>query len=241
MTGALRFADFRKDSIVLLDGATHRVTGTEADGATVTLVVEDGSERSIAVSLVELYAKVCEGTAQTLDPIVRADLADNSPPVTIAFLSTAARIDWYHRMILLRGLLRVSGCAPKSAAYRRAYSDTTRLLAWVRENSGISSEKSWSAKRTNDVLRNWRHHGGAFAAFLVQCVPARRRRRTDPTMQEFRDLVRATAKSLPDASTASLHRVAGAAWRARKAAKDAGDGPRQSTSELNKSRKNSND
>lgn len=241
MTGALRFADFRKGSVVLLDGAVCRVTGTENDGATVTLVAQDGSDRALTVSLVELYAKVCDGTAQAFDPIVRAELAETSPPVTIAFLSTAASIDWYHRMILLRGLLRVAGCAPKSAAYQRAFSDTTRLLAWVRENSGVSSEKSWSAKRTNDVLRHWRQHGGAFAAFLVQCVPARRRKRTDPTMQEFRDLVRATAKSLPDASTASLHRVAGAAWRARKAAKDAGDGPRQSTSELNKSRKNSND
>jgi hypothetical protein len=222
VTGALRFGDFRIGTLVLIDGSVCRVTGTESDGAAVVLQAENGSGVSTTISLAELYARVCEGTAQSYDPIARPDAAANMPPVTLAFLSTAASIDWYHRMILLRGLLRVSGCSPRSASYQRAFSDTSRLLEWVRGQSGVSSSKTWSAKRLNDVLRNWRHHGGAIAALLVQCVPARRRRSTNASAKAFQDLVRATTKKLPNASIATIHRVAGAALRSRRAGPDAG-------------------
>lgn len=217
MTGALRFGDFRVGSTVLIDGLQWRVTGTGNDGSSVSVLAEDGSGRATAISLAELYARVCEGTVQCVDPVTRHDVAATTPPVTLAFLSNAACIDWYHRMILLRGLMRVATCSPRSAKYRRAFSDANQLLVWFREQSGVSTSKSWSAKRTNDVLRNWRHHGGAIAALLVQCVPARRRRPTNATTKAFQDLVRATTKKLPDASIATIHRAAGAAMRKRHA------------------------
>jgi hypothetical protein len=213
-------ADFRIGSLVRLGELTCRVTGTDHDGATVVLVAEDGSEQSINISRAELCARLCDDTARIIDPIARPDLAANMPPVTLAFLSTAASIDWYHRMILLRGLMHVSACAPRSAIYQRAFIDATRLLEWVRTQSGVSSSKVWSAKRTNDVLRNWRHYGGAIAALLVQFVPARRRRPTNASTRAFRALVHSTTKRLPNASTATIHRVAGAAIRARRLDQD---------------------
>jgi hypothetical protein len=135
------------------------------------------------------------------------------PPVTLAFLPTASKIDWYHRMVLLRGLLVASMHGPRAGEFRRAYSDAMRLLDWVRRNSNISSTKQWSAKRLNDVLRAWRRHGGAIAALLVQSVPARRKRPADPKTQAYRELVQKTTKAYPYASTATVHRASGAAAR----------------------------
>jgi hypothetical protein len=218
-------ADFRIGSLIQLGELTCRVSGTDHDGATVVLVAEDGSERSISISRAELCARMCNDTARVVDPIARPDLAADMPPVTLEFLSNAARLDWYHRMILLRGLMHASACSPRSAIYQRAFSDATRLLAWVRTESGVSSSKAWSAKRTNDLLRNWRHHGGAIAALLVQFVPARRRKSTDASTKVFRELVHSTTKALPNASTATIARVAGAALRARDAATAAKKSP----------------
>lgn len=215
MIGALRLADFRIGSLIQLGELMCRVSGTDHDGATVVLMAEDGSEQSISISRADLCTRMCDDTARIVDPIARSELVPDMPPVTFEFLSNAARIDWYHRMILLRGLMHASACSPRSAIYQRAFSDAAELLKWVRTQSGVSSSKTWSTKRTNDVLRNWRHHGGAIAALLVQFVPARRRKSTDPSTKAFRELVHSTTKALPNASTATIARVASAALRAR--------------------------
>jgi hypothetical protein len=215
-------ADFRIGTLIRLGELTCQVAGTDHHGATVVVIAEDGSERSISISRAELCARLCDDTARVVDPIARPDLVESTPPVTLAFLSNAARIDWYHRMILLRGLMHVSTCSPRSATYQRAFSEATRLLEWVRTQSCLPSGKAWTAKRTNDVLRNWRHHGGAIAALLVQFVPARRRKPTNATTKAFRDLVHSTTKRLPYVSTATINRVAGAAMRARGVGSDAG-------------------
>ena len=221
MTNALVLADIRTGSLIQLDALPCRVVGTLNHGAVVRLVTEDGAEQTIDIPSGQLWARFCEGAARNVDPTVRSDLATGMPPVTLAFLSTASKIDWYHRMVLLRGLLSASIHAPGSGAFQRAHSDATRLLTWVRTNSDISSTKQWSAKRLNDVLRNWRRHGGAIAALLVQSVPARRRKPTDPRAREYREIVHTATKTMPHASTATVHRVSGAAARRKQPARHA--------------------
>ena len=213
MTNALILADIRVGSLIRLGAMPCRVTGTLNHGAVVRLVTEDGAEQTIDISIGQLWARFCEGDARNVDPIARPDRTASMPPVTLAFLPTVSKIDWYHRMVLLRGLLVASMHGPRSGEFRRAYSDAMRLLDWVRRNSDISSTKQWSAKRLNDVLRAWRRHGGAIAALLVQSVPARRKRPADPKTQEYRALVQKTTKALPYASTATVHRASGAAAR----------------------------
>lgn len=213
MTNALVLADIRAGSLIRLGALLCRVSETLNHGAVVRLVTEDGAEQAIDIPSGQLWARFCEGEARNVDPIARPDLAASMPPVTLASLSVAAKIDWYHRMIPLRALMAASMHAPKSAEFQRAYSDAQKLLDWVRVNGGISSTKKWSAKRLNDVLRDWRRHGGAIAALLVQAVPARRKRPVDPKTQEYRELVHATTKTMPFASTATVHRASGAAAR----------------------------
>lgn len=213
MTNALVLADIRVGSLIRIGAQPYRVSETLNHGAVVRLVSEDGAERTIDIPSGQLWARFCDGEARNVDPIARPDLSASMPPVSLASLSNAAKIDWYHRMIPLRALMAASMRAPRSAEFQRAYSDAQKLLDWVREHSGISSTKTWSAKRLNDVLRDWRRHGGAIAALLVQAVPARRNKPVDPKIQEYRALVQKTTKALPYASTATVHRASGAAAR----------------------------
>lgn len=216
MKGGFVAVQLPMDSRVRVDDLPYRFRGVEGNGAVFALLAEDGTEQTTCISRAEFYAKLSDGTATLYDPLLDLDRANGSPPVTLAFLNTASRLDWYESMIVRRGLMSVSRQSPRSAAYKRAYADAVRFLEWVRSHKGVSGRKVWSAKTTNNHLRKWRHRGGAFSALLVQVVPARRKKPGDVVSGANRELVQRITRELPNASISTVHRVARAALRSKR-------------------------
>lgn len=227
MTSGLLLADLKVGREIRIGGIPYKVLKNSASESSVVLLMLNGSESEFQVPRATLHAQISDESARPCDPITNAALAAAMPPVTLGLMEHATVLRWYERMILMRGLMPYAHHSPRSAQYQRAYEDALRLFDWSRANREIKHptvclETRLSAKRSNALLRSWRHHGGAIASLLTQISPARRAARASAVVSAIRAIVQKTALKLPHASTSTVHRATGAAWRASQRKKGPG-------------------
>lgn len=200
-------ADLYAGRNVFINKVRHRIASTDHRSQTVILTVDDGSGQVVPMSRAELFALLSEETATLEDPSEDPDTTSAMPVVIMSFLEPAGQIDWYHKMVLMRHLMPYSRCSPRSRKFLDAHRAAVAILQWLRSASRVSSDKHWSAKTLNDVLRRWRRAGGSIAALLVQAVPARRKLASTPELIREKNMVFQTTFRHPFASAASIHRV----------------------------------
>jgi hypothetical protein len=192
---------------VFINKVRHRIASVDHRSPTVILTVDDGSDQVVPMPRAELYAVLCEETATLEDPAEDPATTSAMPVVIMSFLEPAGQIDWYHKMVLMRHLIPYARCSPRARTFLDAHRSAVGILQWLRRASRVSSDKTWSAKTLNDVLRRWRRAGGSLAALLVQAVPARRKLASSPEIIREKNLVYRTTFTHPFASAASVHRV----------------------------------
>jgi len=190
MIGRFVSADLVHDQHLRLDGVPYCLSRNAPDDECVTLIALDGTETCVSVPRAKVFAQLCLADAVLVDPITRRSDAADMPSVSVLSLETAAKIQWYDKMIALRGLMKVSRKSPKSPEFQRAYADVVRLLEWSRKYRLLKHPTTWSAKRLNAVLRDWRHHGGAIAALLKQISPARRAKPESESTEGVRNVIK---------------------------------------------------
>jgi hypothetical protein len=148
----------------------HRVVSLTNHGSSVLLCTTDAEHTLVPMSRSELCALLVEESAELVDEIEDPEAAASNREVNLSFLTPRRFVDYYHRMIMLRHLMAFSAHAPTSKKFSEACREARGLLAFVRENSRISSIKHWSDKTLNDVLRKWRRSGYWRGGFLVQGI-----------------------------------------------------------------------
>jgi hypothetical protein len=194
-----------------IDGCRHRVMGFKDNGATVLLrrqEAPDGeTEATHAISRAELCAKIVEESAVLNDDIEDPDIAADQPEINLSFLSIDRKLDWYHKMILIRGLLPYSKMSPRSGQFIRASERARHLLRWSKMHSGVESTKSWSDKTLNDDLRRWRRAGYALAALQVKGLQYRPAPRKDEKYVRSKPLIDQIRKEHPHWSYETVRRM----------------------------------
>lgn len=206
-------ADLSVGRIVRLDGVRYRVHRIRKSKAVIDLIRDDGTVGRISLSRSELYSQIVEETAALEDPTEDPELANGQNAVNVTYLSIDRAIDWWHKMVLIRHLLPYAGMSPRSAVFKRECENARSILRWLRESSGVLSDKSWSDKTLNDDLRRWRRAGFAFAAFQTKGLQYRPWRNRKTNYVRARTVAQKVQSENPHWNAGAIHRMAD--WRLR--------------------------
>lgn len=206
-------ADLSIGRVVRLNGVRYRIDRLRKAKSMVDLVPCEGPQGRVSLSRSELCAQIVEEQAAFEDSTEDPDLAAKQPAVNLNYLSLDRLLDWWHKMILLRHLLPYAAMSPRSNLFRQECAKARRILHWVRQASGIASNKSWSDKTLNDDLRRWRRAGYALAAFQIKGLQYRPWRNRTPQYVRARRLAEEIRLENPHWTANAVHRMVN--WRLR--------------------------
>jgi len=198
--------DLYPGRMLLRSGVRHRVVGL-ADRNTTVILSRQEDGQVVPVSRADLCAEICTEESRLLDEIEDPDAAAKDHEVNHSRLSTDRKIDWYHKMILLRQLLPYATFSPRSKKFKAECAKARELLNWAKDGSGVQSTKNWSDKTLNDDLRRWRRAGYALSAIQVKGLQYRPLSKQNQKYVTAATLVKEIRETNPLWSMAAIRRM----------------------------------